>query len=129
MCYPRNHIHNIAVLRQDARQRLNHVFDAFVRRQQAKREHDDFSFRAEAILVKVGIDERNVGDPVRNQVDLVARDTEDLLQDLSGVLAHHNHAVRQTRDFFHHHALIGIWLAQDRVQRCHNGHVKAAQQL
>jgi len=129
MSDPRNHVHDITIVRLDERQGLNHVFDAFVWRQQAKREHDDFPFRAEAVLVKVRVDERNIGYSVRNQADFVLRDAEDLLQYVAEILAHHNHAVRQTRDLVHHQALIGIWLSQYRMQRRHDGHVKSAQQF
>ena len=52
-----NHVDNIAVPRQYPWQSLNDIFDAFVRRQQTKREQDHLSFRTEAILVEIGIDE------------------------------------------------------------------------
>ena len=66
---------------------------------------------------------------MRHHVDLAARHLEDFLQELGRELAHDNEAVGKLCDLFHDHQLVGIWLAQNRMQRCHHGHLQAAQQM
>ena len=51
------------------------------------------------------------------------------LQNFRGLLAHDNQSVRQRHNLFHHRALIWIWIAKYRVQRRHDRHVKAPQEL
>ena len=63
---------------KDAGQGLNDVFDALVRRQQAKSQQNFLSFRPEAVLVEIGIGERQIGNAVRDQIDLGDRDAETL---------------------------------------------------
>src|SRR6202011_5087454 len=68
-----NHVNNIAVARQNVWQSLDDIFYALIGREQAKREQNVFSFRSEPILVEVGISERQIGDAMWNQIDLVDR--------------------------------------------------------
>ena len=78
----RDDVDDILVLGQNLRQRLNDVFDSLVRREQSEREQHRLSFHAEAVLVEIGIEEWQVGNAVRNHVDLAAGHFEDFLQEL-----------------------------------------------
>ncbi len=53
MSRARDDIYHILVLRQDMRQRLNHVLDSLVRREQAEREEHRFPFHPETIFVEI----------------------------------------------------------------------------
>ena len=62
--------------RHDRRQRVDHVLDALVRREQPERQQDHPSLDAEATLaLEPG---RHLGDAVRNDVDAVRRDAVDV---------------------------------------------------
>ena len=66
---------------------------------------------------------------MRDHIDFAAGYFEDLLQELGGELAHHDEAIRNLCDLFHHHKLIRIWFPKDGVQSSHDGHLQPAQQL
>jgi hypothetical protein len=51
------------------------------------------SFHAEAVLVEIGIQKRQVWDSLWHHVDLAARHLEDFLQELRRQLAHDDEAV------------------------------------
>ena len=125
----RDHVDHVLVFRQNLRHGLNDVFDSLVRREQAEGEQHRFAFHAEAVLVEIGIEKGQVGNAVRNHVDLAAGHLEDFLQELGRELAHDDEAVGKLRDLFHDHQLVGVGLAQDRVQRGHDRHLQAAQQM
>ena len=90
MRYAGNHVDHVAVARQNLRQRFDYVFHSLIRRQQPKREQNFFSFRSESVLVKTRIGERQIWDAMRNQIDLVGRNVKHFLQNLRGLLAHHD---------------------------------------
>ena len=121
-----NHVNNIAVPRQNARHRLDYVFDSLVWREQAEREQHIFSFGSESILVETGIGKWHIGDSVGDEIDLVRRDVKHFFKDIGRLLAHDNETIRQSRNFRHHCALIDVGLAKDRVQRRDHGHLKVA---
>src|ERR1035437_4284416 len=123
-----DHVDDIFVLRQNVRQRLNHVFDSLIRRQQAEREQHRFSFHAEAVLIEIGIQKRQVGHAMRNHVDLAAGYFEDLLQQLGGQLAHHDKTIRKLSDLFHHDSLFRTGLAKNSVESSDDWHFDPAQQ-
>src|SRR5271167_3223024 len=75
-------VSDILVFGQNLRQSLDYVFDSLVRREQAEREQNRFTFHAKAVLVEIGIQERQVGNAVRHHIDLAARYLEDFLQEL-----------------------------------------------
>ena len=56
-------VNHVGKLRQDLRQRLEHVLDSLVRREQAEGEQHHPAFHAELVLVEVRIHERDVGMP------------------------------------------------------------------
>ena len=63
-----------------------------------------------------------------DEVDLFFWDVEHFLQKSRGVLAHHNQAVRERGDFVHDKSLIGIWLAENRMQCRHHRHLEALEE-
>ena len=66
---------------------------------------------------------------MRHHVDLIARHLKDFLQELGRELTHNNEAVGEFCDLLHDHQLVGVWLAQNCMQRCYDGHLQAAQQM
>ena len=64
-----------------------------------------------------------------NQVDSLFRNPIDGLQESASPLAHHNHPVRQGRQFVHDLALCGVRLFQNGVKGGHDGHAEFAEQL
>jgi hypothetical protein len=62
------------MLLEDGRHRIDHVLDAFVRRQQPKREEHGLSLHLEEILVEVRVDERHVDHAMRDHIDLLRSD-------------------------------------------------------
>ena len=78
-------VDDVGKLANDLRQRLERVLDPFVRREQAERESDVLPLDAELFLEAVRIDERHVGNAMRDDVDLrgghainIAVETRDL---------------------------------------------------
>ena len=69
--YAGHHVNNIGVACQNLRQCFDNVFNSLVRRKQSEREQNFFPFGAESVLVKTRIGKRQIGDAVRNQIDLV----------------------------------------------------------
>ncbi len=129
MSYTGYHVYNIAVARQDSWQGFYDVFYALIPREQAKCEQNILSLGSEAILVEIGVRERQIGDAMRNQIDLFDWNVEHFLQDLCGGLAHDDQAVRKRRDFLHHRALVGSWIAKHGVQRRDERYAQVPQQL
>jgi len=80
-----NHVDSIAVSGEDARHRLDHAFEPFVGRKQSKRKKDALALAREATFIEVRLLKRQIGDAMRNQIDLLGRDAEDLLEDTRGV--------------------------------------------
>jgi hypothetical protein len=66
------------------------IFDSFVRREQSKRQEDSFSLHSKLIFVKIRVDERDVRDAMRDDVDLFSRDAIDFLQETFASVGHHN---------------------------------------
>ena len=111
-----NHVDSIAVTGQDARHGLDHVFEPFVRRKQTKREKDTLAVAREAILIQVRLLKRQLGNAMRNQVYFLGRNPEHLLQNMRGILAHHNKALGACGNPVHHNPLIQIRLTKHRMQ-------------
>jgi len=77
-----NDVNDILVLRQDLWERLDHILNSLVRREQAEREQHCFPFHTKAVLVEIGIQEWQIGNTMWNHVDFVSRHFEDFLQKL-----------------------------------------------
>ena len=110
------------------RQRVEHVLDALVRREQPERQQHQPALHAELVLVVIRIDERHVGNAVRDEIDLGRRRLVDLLQHLPAPLGHDHQPGRARDQFLHHAPLVGVRLAQDGVQRGDDRHAQLAQQ-
>src|SRR5579863_594570 len=123
----RRHVDNIFVLRQNVRQCPNDVFDSLVRREQAEGEEYRFPFHAKAFLIEIGIQKWQVGNAMRNQVDLAAGYFEYLLQELGRQLAHHDQAVRQGHDLLHDPPLVRTGFAKDGVESGDERHAETAE--
>ena len=93
-----------------------------------KAEQDDLALDAKQVLVETRIDERHIGNAVRDHVDLLRQHAIDLLQEFRAALAHDDQPVGQGGDFFQHPALIGIGIAQNGVQGRDDGHAQFAQE-
>ena len=83
----------------------------------------------ESILVKVGVDKRQVGDAVWNDVNLVRRHLEDLLEKVGGVLAHYDETIGKLGEFHHDPMLVRIRVTQHGVKSGHYRHAETLQQL
>jgi len=104
------------------------VLDSLVRGEQPEREQHRPSFHAELVLVVVRIDERYVRNAVRDEIDLGRRRLVHLLQHQPSALGH-DHEARRARDQLVHHApLVGVRIAEDRVERRDDRHSQLAQQ-
>jgi hypothetical protein len=125
----RDNIDNVLVLRQDLGQSTNHIFNPFVWGEQPECKQDRLAFDTEAVLIEVGIQKREIGNAMRNHVDLAAPDFVDFLQELGRQLAHDNEAIGKLSDLFHDHQLVGVGFPQNRVQGGHHGHLQTLQQL
>ena len=78
--------------------------------------------------MKSRLRKRQVGDAVRNQVNLLRRDPKYILQKLGRVLAHNNKTIRACGDFLQDDQLVDIWLTKNRMQSCHHWHFEVLQQ-
>ena len=56
-------------------------------------------------------------------------ESEYFLQNIHGLPTHYDQAVRQSRNFFHYHSLVGVWFTKRGVQRSDHRHLQAAQEL
>src|SRR5580692_7624750 len=124
-----NHVKHVAVALENLWQRFYDVLYSFVRREQSKRQQNLFSLRPEPVFVKTWVGERQIGDAMWNQVDLLGRNLKHFLQDRRGLLAHDDQAVRKRRNLRHHPALVGIWLTQDCVQGRSERHPQSSQKF
>ncbi len=118
-------IQNVGVVLHDFRQCFDHIFDALVCRQKAEGQNDEFPLGAKLILVEARIDEGNVMNTMRDQIDLFCGHAVHFLEQLDGALAHHSQAVGELDDLLHHPVLLGKGIFQDGVQRGHHrrGHI------
>ena len=78
-----NDVDDIGKLRHEFRKRVEHVFDAFVRRKQSESQQHLLALHAKLVLVKIRSNKRDVGNAMRNEIDLCRRRLVNLLQDLS----------------------------------------------
>ena len=95
---PQDDVDEVGERLEDLRQGLEHVLDALVGREQAEGEGHLPAVDAELVLVIRGVDERHVGDAVRDQGDLGSGDAVDLAQERRGALGHDDDAGGQAAD-------------------------------
>ena len=70
---PENDIHGIGTAFQNCGHGIDHDFDAFVRREKTERQNDGPAAEPEFGLRLVRLDEWEVGNPVRDDLDLFRR--------------------------------------------------------
>ena len=88
----------------------------------------DRAVESEPGLRRIGLDKRDVGNAVGNDLDLVVRHLIDAAQQLAALFGHHHHLRGRLDDAFHHRALRRRRLGQHGVQRRHHRHGEARQQ-
>lgn len=115
-------VDQVGELRDNLRESVEYVLDAFVGGKQTECQHDRFAFDTELILEERRINERDVRDPVGDQIDLGCRSTIDFLEHLTTPLAHDNELGRKGDDRFHNKPLIRPGILQDGVQCRDNRH-------
>ena len=86
------------------------------------------SAKSELGLGRVRLDKRNVGNAVRDDLDLVVRHPIDAAQQFAAFLGHHDDLRGRLDDSLQHRALDRGRLGQHGVQRRHHRHGEARQQ-
>ena len=89
----------------------------------------DRPLKSEPGLRRIGFDKRDVGNAVGNDLDLVVRHLIDAAQQFAALVGHHHDLRRGLDDALHHRALRGRRLGQHGVERRHDRHGEARQQL
>ena len=125
---PQHDVDEVGEFTKDRGHRPQHPLDSLVGRQEPESERDELALDRELILVEIGIDERHVGDAVRDQVDLGVGDVVDVAKERAGTLGHHDQAGRELGDLTEHAALLGAGLLEHGVQRRDDRHPQVAQQ-
>ena len=113
---------------QDRRHGVDHDFDAFVGRQQAEGQDDGLAAEAELGLRLIRLDERKVGNAVRNDFDLVGRHLIDGAQQFARLLRHHHDVRRQLGDPVDDVALRGRRIGQNGMKGRDDRHGQPRQQ-
>jgi hypothetical protein len=114
---------------EDARQGANHALESLVGRQQAEGEQYKLSRDGERVFVNLRLHKGQVGDAMRNQIDLFAWHSKYIPQNARRVLAHHNKAIGARGDLLHDNSLIEVRLTENGMERCYHRHGEALQQL
>jgi hypothetical protein len=74
-----------------------------------------------------GVHKRHIVNPVRDKVDLVLRNTVNVLQVTTGMLAHHDYPVREPRQLAHGFILLCCRIFKHGVERGDHRRVDIAQ--
>ena len=125
---PQDDVDEVGERLEDLRHGPEHVLDALVGREQPERQRHQPALDAELLLVGVRVDERRVGDAVRDQVDLGLGDAVDLPQERPGPLGHDDDAGGQVGQLRQDPPLVGVRLAQDGVEGRDDRHPQVPQQ-
>ena len=104
------------------------TLDALARRQQAERQDDELAGEAEFGLRLIRLDEGEVGNAVRYDLDLFRRNPIHGVQQLTALLGHHDDLRRRIDDPIHDRVLGRCRLGEDRVKRRDDRHGQARQQ-
>ena len=115
-------------LREDLGDGPEHVLDALVGREQAEGQGDRPPLDAELLLVGVRVDEGRVGDAVGDEVDLGLGHAVDLAEEHARPFGHDDDPRRQLRELDQDPTLVGVRLAQDRVEGRDDRHPEVAHQ-
>ncbi|QDV06244.1 hypothetical protein Poly30_17510 [Planctomycetes bacterium Poly30] len=109
----------------DGRQRVDHVLDAFVGREQPEGEDHPLTFHADARLAGIASGEHR--NPVGDQIDLARGNPVNAPKQLDRVFAHDHEAIGERDQLVHDRALIVTGLREDGVQRRDDGHAQLTQ--
>jgi len=123
---PRTDVHGLGASRDDGGHRVDHIFDALVRREQAEGEEHGPAFDTELVLA--GLGRRRVGDAVVDEVDFLRRCAVYLLEELGAVCAHDDDAFGELEQLRHGLALDGRRLSENRVERGDDRHAELTQE-
>ena len=121
-------IDRIGAAFQDRGHGIDHDFDALVRREQAERQNDGSVAEAELGLRLLGLDEWEVGNSVRDDLDLFRRHPVDGAQQLPAFLRHDDDPRRHVDDPVQHATLHRCRLGQNGVKRRDDRHGQAREQ-
>ncbi len=119
----------LGAARDDGRHRIDHDIDALVRRKQAECQDHRLVGESELGFGLVRFDEGHIGDPVRDQHDLVRRYRVCGRQDLPAGFRHDDDFRRKGDDLFHDGALSGARLRKYGVKRRDDRHLQAREQF
>ena len=121
-------INDVREFRQNLRESVQDMLNSLVGRKQPEGEQHRPSFHAKLVLVIIGIHKRDVGNAMRNEVDLGGGRPVNILQHLASAFGH-GHQPGRVRDQFLHHAPLGVvGLAQEGMERGDDGHFQFAHQ-
>ena len=121
-------INEVRELLEDLGHRPQHVLDPLVGGEQPEGQRDEAPFDSELHLVAVRLDESRIGDAVRDQVDLGLRDAVDLQEECACAFGHDDHPRGKVDQLVQDAPLIGVGLAQDRMQGRHDRHPQVPQE-
>ena len=113
----------------DPRHGIEHDLDALVGRQKTERQDHRLSGEAEFCLGVMRFEKRDVGDAVRDDLDLARRHVMHRAQELVAFLRHDDELGRRVDDLAHHVVLGGRRLREHGVKGGHDRHFQARQQL
>src|SRR3989338_10273200 len=96
-----DYVYGVRTLFYDFGKRAQDDLYPLARRKQPERQEHGLALDPILVFVKIGVDKRNVGYPVRDQPYLRSLYLIYCLKDVDGLLRHYNHVIRQAKQFIH----------------------------
>ena len=124
-----DNVNNVGMLLNDLGQGSDGVLDAFSRREETEGEKDRTPCHAKVIFIKIRICKRNVRNSVRDNRDFFFRDSMNIAQHFRTVIRHHNKFTGAFNEIGKRPALFASGMGKHRVERCHNRHSCAVQEI
>ena len=121
-------IDDVRELRDDVGQRVQHVLDPLVGRQQAECQQDLLPFHAELVFEKTGVRERHIRNPVRDDVDLFLGDFVNVPEKFCPLPGHDDQPRGKRKDFLEDLPLLARRLLEDGVECRYHRHAHRAQE-
>jgi len=122
-----HHVDQVRIAPEHLRQGPDDVLDALVRGKQAERQQNGLALQAELVFEKIRVDERHVGNSVRNEIDLFLGNSVNIAGEFHPPPRHHHHPVAQLRDLLEHPPLVFVRLPEHGVEGGHHRHAQLAQ--
>ena len=122
-------VNGVRVSLGDFRHRADRVFDALARREKAECQQSGAAGNAKSILVEIWVHERRVRDSMRDDGDFLRSHAVDVAKHLRATLCHDHEFAGIFNDASESQALRGVGVGQHRVQGCHGGHPRAAEEF